>query len=157
MIIKVSLLLLLISCLSCQNSNNTNTTQSNNTKNIEIYNNPHIGKLLEFENRSLYVYLLDLPNNSTCYGECAKIFEPLVENGIKILAPKGLEGSMFGRITRRDGTKQVTFNGYSLYRYSLDKRHQTKGHMMNNTFYLMSAKGFPIMNKLNTTSFLVTA
>lgn len=77
---------------------------------------------------TLYVFAPDKAKKSTCYGECAKFWPPL-------LAPKGappaahLPGvpGTFGVAMRTDGTHQLTYDGAPLYTFLED----TKAGQMN--------------------------
>jgi predicted lipoprotein with Yx(FWY)xxD motif len=78
---------------------------------------------------TLYYYTGDKPGSgrSSCTGACADAWPPLVA---PVRAPAGvhLPGKL-GFITRPNGTKQVTLNGYPLYRYGDDTRPgQAKGN-----------------------------
>ena len=69
---------------------------------------------------TLYMFKVDKPNNGTsaCYGNCA-INWPAFSTS-KIALPPGLSASSFGTITRKDGSKQVTYNGLPLYFFHKD-------------------------------------
>jgi len=80
------------------------------------------GKVL-FDQRGfvLYGFTADLPRASTCYGACAKAWPPvLVKGSAKALA--GVDESKLGTVTRRNGTKQVTYAGHPLYYYVGDTK-----------------------------------
>ena len=70
---------------------------------------------------TLYYYTQDNPGSgrSACTGGCASTWPPLVA---PVSAPAGvrLPGPL-GTITRPDGVRQVTINGYPLYTYVGDK------------------------------------
>ena len=70
---------------------------------------------------TLYYYGEDKPGSgkSVCTGGCAVAWPPLAA---PVRAPAGvhLPGKL-GVITRPDGVKQVTLNGYPLYLYTGDK------------------------------------
>ena len=71
--------------------------------------------------RTLYYYSEDKPGSgkSVCTGSCATAWPPLAA---PVKAPAGvhLPGKL-GVITRPNGVKQVTLNGYPLYVYAGDK------------------------------------
>jgi predicted lipoprotein with Yx(FWY)xxD motif len=71
---------------------------------------------------TLYYYTEDKPGSgrSVCTGGCAAAWPPLAA---PVKAPAGvhLPGPL-GTITRADGTKQVTINGYPIYRYADDTK-----------------------------------
>lgn len=55
---------------------------------------------------------------SACSGKCASAWPPVVA---PITAGKGVNASLIGSMTRKDGTKQATYNGWPLYRFVRDK------------------------------------
>ena len=70
---------------------------------------------------TLYYYSEDKPGSgkSACTGSCAKAWPPLaapvrVPAGVRLPGPLGV-------ITRPGGLRQVTINGYPIYRYAGDK------------------------------------
>lgn len=71
---------------------------------------------------TLYLFTQDVPNNGTsaCYGQCAQFWPPFYVSNLKV--PPGLNASLFGTITRTDGGKQLTYNGYPLYYFAPDKQ-----------------------------------
>jgi len=70
---------------------------------------------------TLYYYTADKPGSgkSVCTGSCASAWPPLAA---PVRAPAGvrLPGPL-GMITRPGGLRQVTINGYPIYRYAGDK------------------------------------
>lgn len=57
--------------------------------------------------------------DSTCYDDCAKSWPPLLSSGEpKAGAP--VRSDLLGTIERQDGAKQVTYNGWPLYRFVKD-------------------------------------
>lgn len=81
---------------------------------------------------TLYMFELDKDGKSHCYDSCASFWPP-VSAGTDIQASGGGAASgSTGTITRKDGSKQVTFHGHPLYTYSGDQAPgQTKGQGMN--------------------------
>ncbi|GAB3903337.1 hypothetical protein GCM10029964_095120 [Kibdelosporangium lantanae] len=59
------------------------------------------------------------PATSSCYDDCAKKWPPLLAEG-KQLTFTGVDESVIGTMTRKDGTKQVTINGWPMYKYAKD-------------------------------------
>jgi predicted lipoprotein with Yx(FWY)xxD motif len=76
--------------------------------------------LTDSQGRTLYFFASDIPGSgqSTCYGGCAK-FWPVFYNAAPDIAPP-LAPADFGVITRTDGTKQTTYDGWPLYYFSKD-------------------------------------
>ena len=71
---------------------------------------------------TLYTYGSDTQNSgiSSCTGTCAGIWPPFYTSSLVL--PAGLSASSFATITRSDGSKQLTYNGYPLYLYSGDSQ-----------------------------------
>ena len=77
--------------------------------------------------RTLYLFEKDRRGHSACSGACTVYWPPLLTTA-KPVATGGAKPSLLGTIRRADGTKQVTFAGHPLYRFSGDsKRGQTNG------------------------------
>jgi predicted lipoprotein with Yx(FWY)xxD motif len=71
---------------------------------------------------ALYVFAPDKPNVSTCYAVCAKYWPPLLVSATaKVPATMpGIPGK-FGTTMRKDGTRQLTYDGAPLYTFIKDK------------------------------------
>jgi predicted lipoprotein with Yx(FWY)xxD motif len=83
--------------------------------------------VVDDKGRTLYLFEKDKTRRSTCYGQCAKYWPPLVTHG-KPVAKTGAKQSLLGMSRRADGSRQVTYASHPLYRFVEDtKRGQTKG------------------------------
>jgi predicted lipoprotein with Yx(FWY)xxD motif len=78
--------------------------------------------LVNRKGMTLYVFAADPKGKSTCSGECAKFWPPLLVKGSATPAAKmaGVPGT-FGVITRADGKRQMTYDGAPLYTFLEDK------------------------------------
>jgi predicted lipoprotein with Yx(FWY)xxD motif len=78
--------------------------------------------LVTSKGMTLYVFAIDKPKLSNCYGTCAKFWPPLMVPASTQPATSmpGIPGK-FGTTTRTDGTHQLTFNGAPLYTFIKDK------------------------------------
>ena len=90
---------------------------------------------------TLYYYSEDKPHSgkSACTGVCATAWPPLAA---PVKAPAGarLPGRL-GVITRPNGVKQVTLNGYPLYFYIGDKAPgQVKGNGIGGAWHVIKIK-----------------
>ena len=56
---------------------------------------------------------------STCTGSCAAVWPPFYAGTLNL--PPDLSSSSFSTITRADGSKQTTYNGWPLYYYASDR------------------------------------
>lgn len=75
--------------------------------------------LVDSKGFTLYLFERDENGRSSCYGDCASAWPPLMTSG----APQpgdGIEASKLGTTERRDGTTQVTYAGWPLYTYAVD-------------------------------------
>lgn len=88
---------------------------------LGIESNSQYGQyLVDGKGNSLYVFTSDKHGTSSCSGACARAWPPLTTTSTPEAAAPSLDASKLGTITRRDGTKQVTFNGKPLYRHARD-------------------------------------
>ena len=72
---------------------------------------------------TLYVFAHDSasPSKATCDGECALTWEPVsVKDGA--VTVEGVDQRGVGEVTRSDGNKQMTYDGWPLYRYLPDQK-----------------------------------
>jgi predicted lipoprotein with Yx(FWY)xxD motif len=83
--------------------------------------------LVNAQGRTLYLFERDRKGKSSCTGQCAKFWPPLI-TGTKARAGAGAKASLLGRMKRADGRMQVTYNHHPLYTFAKDtKRGQTNG------------------------------
>jgi predicted lipoprotein with Yx(FWY)xxD motif len=76
--------------------------------------------LVDSQGRTLYDFHKDKGATSSCYGACAGAWPPLLTKG-NPQAQGPAERSMLGTTKRKDGTVQVTYNGWPLYTYVGDQ------------------------------------
>ena len=75
--------------------------------------------LVDSEGRSLYLLTEDERNASSCTGDCADAWVPLLTE-VDPIAGEGVDASRLGTISRDDGALQVTYNGRALYHFAGD-------------------------------------
>jgi predicted lipoprotein with Yx(FWY)xxD motif len=108
---------------------------------ISTYKTPEDGTLISgTNNRTLYVLTADEKSTSaheklsTCYAACEAVWPPVLASGTPAVAGKA-NASLLGLTTRRDGTKQVTYNGLPLYYYAADTQAgQATGNHLKDGF-----------------------
>ncbi|HEY3341776.1 MAG TPA: hypothetical protein VGK81_07150 [Anaerolineae bacterium] len=108
-----------------------------------------IGNVLVGPNRHT-LYELDADKNgmSTCNGQCAVFWPPLLTD-VQPQANTGLNASLFGTITRNDGKLQVTYNGMPLYYWHKDSAPgQWNGQGIGNVWWMVSPAGARLATKL---------
>jgi predicted lipoprotein with Yx(FWY)xxD motif len=71
--------------------------------------------------RALYAFTRDTRTGpSRCYGDCAVAW-PVYFAGASLRAGVGVKKSLLGSVRRKDGRRQVTYNGWPLYFYAHEK------------------------------------
>ena len=100
--------------------------------------------LVDQKGMSLYLFEKDKTTKSTCYGQCAHFWPPLLTKGAA-KAAGGARGSLLGTTRRRDGKLQVTYKGHPLYHYLQDSRPgDTNGqdlHFFGGGWYVLAPSG----------------
>nr|WP_205809081.1 hypothetical protein [Micromonospora sp. HNM0581] len=80
------------------------------------------------------------PPSSNCDGECAEVWPPALTDGAPELT--GVSDDAVGTITREDGTRQITLDGWPLYTYIGDKEAgQWKGQGVGGTWFVVNPDG----------------
>ncbi|MFC0531028.1 COG4315 family predicted lipoprotein [Phytohabitans kaempferiae] len=114
------------------------------TTKLTAKNLPRMGQaVVDQEGWILYRFDKDTANppTSNCVDKCEQVWPPAyTENGKPDLS--GVDESKVGVITREDGTKQLTLDGWALYRYIGDKKPgQWKGQGVGGTWFVIAADG----------------
>jgi predicted lipoprotein with Yx(FWY)xxD motif len=74
--------------------------------------------LFDGRNRVLYAFTRDRRGGpSRCYGDCARAWPVFYAKGT-MRAIGGAKRALIGTTRRRDGRRQVTYNGWPLYYYA---------------------------------------
>jgi predicted lipoprotein with Yx(FWY)xxD motif len=76
--------------------------------------------LVDSKGMTLYNFHKDQGEESSCYGECAQAWPPLLAEG-EPQPSNGADASQLGTTERKDGTMQVTYAGHPLYGFVGDK------------------------------------
>jgi predicted lipoprotein with Yx(FWY)xxD motif len=97
--------------------------------------------VVDAEGRTLYVFLADEGNESTCYDECEASWPPLTVEGDPA-AGEGVDGSLLGTTERTDGSTQVTLDGHPLYYFAADETSDDiNGQGVGEVWYVVSPEG----------------
>ncbi len=75
--------------------------------------------LIGASGRALYLWVADAHGKSSCGGQCAKVWPPVIATTTPAVSG-GVNASDLGTITRSDGSKQVTYMGHPLYYFIAD-------------------------------------
>jgi predicted lipoprotein with Yx(FWY)xxD motif len=81
------------------------------------------------------------PPASNCYDKCAQTWPPeLATSSTATL--DGVDQSVVGVILRKDGTKQITINGWAVYKYSKDTAPgDAKGQGLQQKWFAVTPQG----------------
>jgi predicted lipoprotein with Yx(FWY)xxD motif len=97
-----------------------------------------LGEILtDQKGMTLYRFTKDAPDTSNCYDACAQAWPPVLVKAGDPIGPLGLDGKL-GVTTRKDGAKQVTYNGVPLYYYAKDQKPgDTTGQNVGNVWFIV--------------------
>ena len=135
-----------VSGASSSAAGTTATTAAAPAAKVELQNTKFGKVLADARSRTLYMFEKDKRGSkkSTCFGQCAAAWPPLTTTG-KPKAARGVSASKLGTINRGHGVKQVTYNGWPLYRFQGDTRaRQTNGEGLDAFgahWYVLSSAG----------------
>ncbi|MEV7289115.1 SCO0930 family lipoprotein [Streptomyces sp. NPDC093252] len=80
------------------------------------------------------------PPRSNCDGDCATAWPPVPAADVEAAA--GMDADLVGEVTRADGSRQLTLDGWPLYRFAKDTRpKQTKGQGVGGTWFAAGPDG----------------
>jgi predicted lipoprotein with Yx(FWY)xxD motif len=111
---------------------------------VKTAKNSELGSILVgATGRTVYHYTDDRGTSVDCKGTCLQTWPPvLIARSARPVAGPGVTASKLGTITRPDGTVQVTYNGYPLYRFSGDtKAGQANGQGLEKSWYAVAPSG----------------
>jgi predicted lipoprotein with Yx(FWY)xxD motif len=78
--------------------------------------------LTDAKGRSVYLFLRDVGDSSSCYDACAAAWPPVLAAGGMVAGDSAVRQDLLGVSQRRDGATQVTYKGAPLYYYEDGKR-----------------------------------
>jgi predicted lipoprotein with Yx(FWY)xxD motif len=100
--------------------------------------------LVDGKGRTLYLFEKDKTRKSRCSGSCAAAWPPLITSG-KPRAKGRAKAALLGTTKRKNGSRQVTYNGHPLYRFIQDTSPgQTNGqgsHAFGAGWYVVAPSG----------------
>jgi predicted lipoprotein with Yx(FWY)xxD motif len=102
--------------------------------------------LYDSSDQAIYVFERDTSSKSTCYGECAAAWPPVVTSG-RPVAGDGVDAALLGTTQRKDGSLQVTYGGRPLYYYVHEGPGEVRCHNvdLNGGFWwVVGADGEPL-------------
>jgi predicted lipoprotein with Yx(FWY)xxD motif len=110
---------------------------------LQITQNATLGKILtDGQGRTLYLFEKDTKNTSNCYDACATLWPPFLSQGQQPTLGDGVKTELVGTTQRKDGTTQITYNGWPLYYYTPDQTMgDTKGQGVGDVWYTVTPAG----------------
>src|SRR3954447_21514885 len=90
-------------------------------KTVKISHTRYGDILVDGKGRTLYLFTKERTSNARCYGDCATAWPPFLTSGAP-RAGKRVDARKLGTTKRRNGKRQVTYNGHPLYYYVADTR-----------------------------------
>ncbi|MEU6990872.1 SCO0930 family lipoprotein [Streptomyces sp. NPDC046465] len=110
---------------------------------LAVWDSKKLGKVVtDSAGFTLYRFDKDTaqPPKSNCDAACLKTWPTVVADGAK--AAPGVDESLLGEVTAADGTKQLTIDGWPMYRYAQDADPgDAKGQGVGGTWYAAAPDG----------------
>jgi predicted lipoprotein with Yx(FWY)xxD motif len=128
--------------------------ESGPTYEVKVGNIGGIGPVLVTgQGLTLYLFEPDHQSRSVCAGLCAVQWPPLIlPKGVaRPIAGPGIKTALLGTSTRADGTVQITYNRWPLYRWLPDQHPgEATGQALHNLgglWYVMNVDGTAVTTK----------
>ena len=109
---------------------------------LQLTSNDTLGKFLADDaGMTLYLFTKDTPNVTNCYDKCEVAWPPLLTVGQPTLGD-GVSTTAISTTVRKDGSVQLTYNGWPLYYYFKDKAAgDTTGQAVGKVWWVVSGEG----------------
>jgi predicted lipoprotein with Yx(FWY)xxD motif len=109
---------------------------------LQIAQNEKLGKFIaDGDGHTLYLFTKDASNTSNCYDKCEQAWPPLLTAGQPTLK-EGISTTVISTTVRKDGSTQLTYNGWPLYYYAKDAAPgDTTGQAVGNVWWVVSGEG----------------
>lgn len=100
--------------------------------------------LVDGEGMTLYIFDPDDQGASTCYDDCAENWPPVTVDGDPA-GGESIDAALLGTTERDDGSLQVTYNDWPLYRWVQDgEPGAVSGQGVNGVWWVIGPDGTPI-------------
>ncbi|MFC9243055.1 hypothetical protein ACFT7S_03115 [Streptomyces sp. NPDC057136] len=121
---------------------------------VATADNPLGTILVGEDDKTVYLFESDTSIKSTCSGDCAKAWPPVLTDG-KPVAGEGAKADLLGTAARGDGGTQVTYNGHPLYYFQDDVQAGDTNGQDSDAFgakwYVLDASGDKVTKKAEPT------
>jgi len=98
---------------------------------------------------TLYLFESDTGDTSTCTGDCAATWPPLIAEAPT--AGEGVDEALLGTTIRDDGEVQVTYDGHPLYGFASDRSPgDTEGQGVGDVWFVVDASGKAVTDAART-------
>lgn len=122
----------------------TETTEANGAATLQVVDSDHGEILADGDGNTLYVFLKDDADVSTCSDACAETWPPLTVEGDPE-AGDDVDAELIGTIERDDGSTQLTYDRRPLYLYSGDEAPgDTNGQGVGDNWFVVDPEGEPV-------------
>lgn len=112
---------------------------------LKVTDNRSLGQIVTTGSGvTVYRYDADTnnPSKSNCTGGCASAWPPVLATGSGMPSVTGVSAGAVGEITRSDGSKQLTLDGWPLYTYAGDSgAGSTAGQGSGGTWWAVTPTG----------------
>ncbi|MEV5610734.1 SCO0930 family lipoprotein [Streptomyces sp. NPDC052225] len=110
---------------------------------LAVWDSKKLGRVLT-DDAGFTLYRFDKdtaqPPKSNCDAACLKAWPAVPASGAT--AASGVDPSLLGEVTAADGSKQLTIDGWPMYRYAMDtKAGDAKGQGVGGTWYAAAPDG----------------
>ena len=120
------------------------TANTGSAQTVGLRSTPLGQILVDGNGKTLYLFEADKSATSTCYGDCASVWPPLLTGGSPVAGP-GVNQSLLGTTTRSDGSREIVYGGHPLYYFVSDRQAgDTTGQGISSfgaDWYVISAAG----------------
>lgn len=100
--------------------------------------------VVDSKGRTVYLFTVDSnnPPKSNCGTGCDSVWPPVLAPASGTPTLSGVDSSKVGTVTRPDGSKQLTLNGWPLYEYEGDSAAgDVKGENVQGSWFAVSPQG----------------
>jgi predicted lipoprotein with Yx(FWY)xxD motif len=147
-IVAAALVTLALTAAACNTGPVTTLSSpptTDNTLTLTIQHTPEGSILATGTGNTLYDFVPDTPDHSTCLNDgCVFQWPPLLSTGSIRVGP-GVNRSLVGTLNRPDGSVQLSYGGHPLYTYNLDvKPGMVTGQAIDQDggpWYVLTPKG----------------
>lgn len=108
--------------------------------------------LVDGDGMTLYLFTKDTQGTSSCYDKCATAWPPVLVAGQPTVG-EGIDAALLGTTQRKDGTSQLTYNGWPLYYYFEDQAPgDVTGQAVNEVWWVVAPDGNAVEKEQAPTS-----